>query len=188
MQVWFDLDFDGGCWPGPLGSRTAAAGEAWLGPSGLLNLLETQLGLAGPAVSDGLRAARLVPRFLSVSGFWDESAAVDPLAAARMLLDWRDLLRMGGWKGQAKQSRLAGLWKLTDGLPGAPDRIAAVTERLARRKVDVAAVHLLGDRPELSMLWQNLLKALEERGVAVTSTVEAAASQGGDLLACQAPG
>ena len=188
MQIWFDLDFDGGCWPGPLASRAASAGEAWLGPSGLLALLETQLGLAGPAVSEGLRAARLVPRFPSIHGFWDESAVVDPLATARRLLEWRDLLCMAGWKGRGKASRLAALSNLTRDLPGSPDRIDAATTTLPRREVDLEAVHLFEDRGELAPLWQKLLTALEARGVKVLPAAPTAPLQTGDLKACQASG
>jgi len=107
QQIRFDLDFDHGAWPGILGGaggegeRTAISGAAWLGPAGLLGLLETHLGLRGPSVPGSERVATLVPAVRSTSGFWSESAAADPFATARRLLADRDLLRLNGWRGDA---------------------------------------------------------------------------------------
>ena len=50
MKITFDPAFDSGYWPGPLQDRNAASGEIWVGPSGLLGLLETMTGLSGPPV------------------------------------------------------------------------------------------------------------------------------------------
>jgi hypothetical protein len=92
MKVVFDPDFDGGSWPGPLNGRSAVAGEAWVGEAGLLGLLETTMGLGGPAIPASRRVASLVPAVRSVDGFWSASAEVDPFATARRLLSWRDFL------------------------------------------------------------------------------------------------
>jgi len=70
MKIRFAPDFDGGAWPGPLEGRDAVAGEAWLGELGLLQQLETVLGLAGPVPTAGERAAALVPGLRGVEGFW----------------------------------------------------------------------------------------------------------------------
>ena len=78
MKIRFDPDFDGGAWPGALDGRDAVAGEAWLGELGLLDRLETALGLAGPVPTSGERAASLVPGLRRVDGFWTRSAEVDP--------------------------------------------------------------------------------------------------------------
>ena len=99
MKIRFDPDFDGGAWPGPLDGRDAAAGEAWLGELGLLERLETALGLAGPVPTAAERAAALVPGLRRIQGFWTRSSEVDPLGSARELLRWRDELMLAGWRG-----------------------------------------------------------------------------------------
>ena len=57
-----------------------------LGAAGLLGLLETQLGLGGPAFPDVERAAALVPVLRSTEGFWSRSYENDALATAGTLL------------------------------------------------------------------------------------------------------
>jgi hypothetical protein len=47
LKITFDVALDGWGWPGPLGSAAFVFGEAWVGPMGLLGLLETRLGLGG---------------------------------------------------------------------------------------------------------------------------------------------
>jgi len=57
MKIFFDPDFDGGCWPGPLNGtppRPAVVGEAWVGPLGLRGILETALGLGGHRLASPL--------------------------------------------------------------------------------------------------------------------------------------
>ena len=111
MRITLGIDFDHGYWPGPLLDREASAGEAWVGPAGLLSILETALGLGGPHESEALRAARLVPRVLEADGFWSESARHNPLTAARTLLRWRDRLWMQGWQGERVSCQLL-VWSL----------------------------------------------------------------------------
>ena len=96
MKITFDPAFDQGCWPGPLSDRHAVSGELWLGPSGMLGVLETMTGLSGPSIPPALRAAELVPYVRSISGFWSRSAQVDPFGTAKRVLQWRDLLWMYG--------------------------------------------------------------------------------------------
>ena len=93
MRIIFDPAFDQGYWPGPLSDCNAVSGELWLGPSGMLGVLETMTGLSGPPVPQALRAAELVPDVRSISGFWSLSAQVDPFGTAKRVLQWRDLLR-----------------------------------------------------------------------------------------------
>ena len=69
MRVTFSIDFDGGFWPGPLAGREAAFGEAWVGPGGLLGLLEGDAHVirnAGGVVSDDvIRSLTISQRLLS---------------------------------------------------------------------------------------------------------------------------
>lgn len=187
MRIFFDPTFDATPWPGPLADRAAAAGEAWAGPRFLLNLLETQLGLGGPAVPAALRAAALVPALRAREGFWSASAEVDPLGTARMLLEWRDALWMAGWRGEAlREGRIGALARVTAGaLPGPPDRIAAVADVLARRGADVEELSLLEPTDDLPPLWRTVTERLAARGTRVGTTVLAPADARGDLARAQ---
>lgn len=138
MKIRFDLDFDGGAWPGALidAGSEAVAGQAWLGPQGLLEHLEMVLGLSGPHSSEAERAAALVPRLRSHEGFWSRSAAVDPMGSSRELLRWRDELVLAGWLGQrdGMPGRVAALAELEESVrPGLPDRLRAASEALEHR-------------------------------------------------------
>ena len=43
LIITFDPALDGDCFPGPLDGRDVVVGEAWLGPLGLINRLQTEL-------------------------------------------------------------------------------------------------------------------------------------------------
>ncbi len=187
MRIVFDPTFDATPWPGPLASRAASAGEAWAGPRFLLNLLETQLGLGGPAVPTALRSATLVPTIRATAGFWSASAEVDPLGTARTLLDWRDALWMAGWRGEAvREGRLAALARVTAGaLPGMPERIVAVAEALRRRSADVEELVLVEPTDDLPPAWSLVVARLAAQGTRIATTVLAPADARGDLAAAQ---
>ena len=183
MQFWFDADFDGSPWPGPLAGRDAAFGEAWVGPHAFLNVLETQLGVAGPVESESARIAALVPQIQAVAGFWSESAKVDPMGVARTLVRWRDTLWSGGWRGEGVAPRLIQLATVTkDILPGMPDRLVSIADRAQSRRTDISAVHLLEPRVNLSKLWQKVLLSLEVAGAVIHELQLEETTASGDLL------
>ena len=190
MRIVFDPDFDHGSWPGPLRGGRASAGEDWVGPAGFLNTLETALGLSGPSLTAQERAARLVPAVRRTAGFWEASAEVDPVAAARRLLQWRDTLVMGGWTGTARGERLAALAALPAAdVPGLPDRLRAVNGALERLRPGIESVTLLSPRADLEWLWQRTLDLLEQRGILVAEAhLPAAPVQAGSDLAAGARG
>lgn len=187
MRVLFDPTFDATPWPGPLAACEATAGEAWAGPRFLLNLLETQLGLGGPAVPAALRVAALVPALRAREGFWSASAEVDPLGTARMLLEWRDALWMAGWRGEAlREGRMGALARVTGGaLPGVPDRVAAVVDVLARRPSDLDELVLVEPTDDLPPLWRAVTERLAAQGTKVGTTVLPPADATGDLARAQ---
>lgn len=56
MKIYFDTAFDGRIWPGWSSKKNGSVGVKWLGPLGMLDILETLLGLKGPTIPDSLRA------------------------------------------------------------------------------------------------------------------------------------
>ena len=189
MRIVFDPDFEQGCWPGPLRGGPASAGEDWVGPARFAQVIETALGLGGPWLSLPERAARLVPAIRNSQGFWSASADVDPFATARRLLEWRDTLAMGGWRGGGKEPRLAALAALTvASTPGLGDRLQTIHDALARRVPDLESVELFAPRGDLEPLWQRTLGLLEQRGTRVIETRlrVAATPAGTDLAAARA--
>lgn len=164
MRIRFDLDFDGFPWPGPLQEDVASFGEQWVGPRGLLSLLETQLGLGGVNMPEALRAAALVPAILATKGFWTASAQTDPLSVADTLLHWRDTLWEAGWRGQPLSPRLKDLSQLVAGVqPGIADRLAAVAASLGGAKTDVRLLELNETRASYSHACRCVFDALERR-------------------------
>jgi hypothetical protein len=166
MRIMFDPALDGPSWPGPLGDRNAAFGEAWLGPLGLLTRLQTELGLAGGQPTHLERVADFVRKLTRKQGFWSASFEADSLATSRRLLEDRDILVLAGWKGQAVSPRLAALWEVTaDALPGVPDVLAAVVELIPRRTIDIRSIALFDPIDDLPPLWARLFEALRNAGV-----------------------
>lgn len=189
MRVVLGTDFDHGSWPGPLADREAVAGEIWVGPLGLLGLLETALGTGGPPASELLRVARIVPAVRQVEGFWSASAELDTLAVGRTLLRWRDRLWLQGWRGEAHTERLGQLARVTaEASAGIPDRIGAVTEALGTRPIDLQAVELCEPLEHFPPLWRRLFEALERRGCRVSVRHPETAEATGDLLAARQGG
>jgi hypothetical protein len=182
VRITFGIDFDDGYWPGPLGERQATAGEVWVGPSGLLGLLETALGLGRPQQSALLRAATLIKRVGDTEGFWSRTAEVDPLGAARTLLEWRDELRLAGWRGEAPTPWLRQLAAVTEAAPpGFADRVVDVTEALERRSVGFEEIVLGEDPGELARSWRRVLSLLKDRGCRISVQNPEAQTAAGDL-------
>ena len=175
MQLAFDPDFDLGAWPGPRQGEEAVAGQAWVGPEGLLALLETELGLGAPHTSESERIAALVPRLFERDRFFGVSARVDPWATGMRLLQWRERLWEHGWRGEGLgQPRLNELAEVTLGLaPGRAERLEVVAGRLENRRTDVERITILVSESALSPAWRQVIDALERRG---TSIVRAALS------------
>ena len=132
----------------------AAVGRSTLGPLGLLNVLETHLGLLRAPVSQServvqmrqcLRAAMTEPRFYA------RSFGADELGSAATLLGWRDMWFEHGWSGKLAVSagdRLADMVAVealaSSGVaPGLGQRLADVASALQHRRPHIERVELL---------------------------------------------
>ena len=189
MHIVFHPDFSAGSWPGPLRGGQATAGEEWVGPERLAQVLETALGLPTPTMSPGERAALLVPAVVATQGFWSASASVDAFGSARRLLEWSDQLAMGGWQRGAHEPRLQALAELTrQASPGLPDRLVAITAVLQRRNAHIDTLRLLAPTEQFELVWQCLFDALAVRGTRVEVTPLSAAQADGDLEKARSAG
>lgn len=164
MKITFGLDLDGYVSPHPAN----LAGVVVVGPDGLLQLLETRLGLGGHWVGDSERILDYLHCLkMSDDGkrFYSRSLQVDELAVARTLLGWRDTWIEAGWDGAAaatdsrKICDLATVEKVAvNQLPaGHADRLRAVLCALKFRnplQLDFFLVDPLGD---FSATWQEIL-------------------------------
>ncbi len=169
----FDAALDGPGWPGSLGKAGFAFGEVWLGPLGILDLLETRLGLGGRFEEPLQRACRLAAGIRDLPGFWQPSFAVDPLGTSRRLLRDRDELRLWGWTGQPVSQRLGELAAATaDASPGIPDRLTAVAQALAVRSPGIGSLVSYTNISSLAPLWRALFQGLRRAGVAVEERLQ----------------
>jgi len=185
MKITFDPAFDSGYWPGPLQDRSAVSGEIWVGPSGLLGLLETMTGLSGPPVPNALRAAELVSTIRAVSGFWSQSAQVDPFGTAKRVLDWRDQLRMYGWCFQSVSNRLGDLAEVTEkASPGFPDRLLMVAETLMSTNNAVQQLTLLESPDRFPSVLQTTIQSLKKTGTKIIEETLKSVKSNGDLAGC----
>ncbi len=186
-QIVFDMNFDSGAWPGPLGDDSASAGEVWVGAAGLVLSLETELGLTRPKVSAAHRRAALVPAMTGMEGFWSESAEADPLGSARELLRWRDFLRLHGWRGEGPAPRLEQLAAVTDEVcirhPGISDRLEAAVDALGARGTDIELVTVFDPVESFPKTVRDVFEALRRRGVKIRKCDPKPVAAAGDLAA-----
>ena len=112
MKITFGNHLDG-C-PSP--SSQLGLDILVVGPAGFLDLLELRLGLS-PVTGEGLDRILAYRSALEESAaqaerFFSASLSVDPLASARVLLQWRDELALAGWEGNADDDAPARLQDL----------------------------------------------------------------------------
>lgn len=166
MIVRFGLHADG-LDPSP---RTTTLGEIRLGPRGLLETLETDLGL--PPVLD--HPAAQVARYRSCladandfARFYHASFDVDPIGVARELMRWRAQWYEGGWDGRLEtdQPRLADMAAVEAlarerAAPCVGQRLAAVAAALKTRRTQVERLVLLDDPADLPLAWRRVVEAI----------------------------
>ena len=126
MQIIFGLHFDD---LQPRRPQTIT-GAATVGPRGLLEILETQLGLPAPRAHPSESAfayLKCLREATSPDRFFHRSLEVDAVNVARTLLRWRGEWYEAGWDGTF--------------LDGAPSRLVdmAAVERLARQRVPLGS-------------------------------------------------
>ena len=167
MRIVFGLHIDG---LNPATPRNAA-GEITLGPRGLLQILETQLGLPTPNThpSEAPFSYLQCLREASTPGrFFHRSLEIDPVNVARTLLDWRAQWYEAGWDGTfpddvpARLADMAAVEAIAKHrVPPTPgERLQRVAETLADRRTQIEQVELHTPLQDLPHVWQRVVRAL----------------------------
>jgi hypothetical protein len=174
----------------------ATLGELTTGPNGLLDVLETRLGLRGERPSRVVRVVQYQQCLAAAddgSRFYSASFAVDPLAVADALLAWRDEWVAAGWDGRADAvdgKRLQDLAEVERAAretlgSGHADRLRAVEAQLGRRRTGIERVELLDTVDELPPVWRRLAAKLAAEHVPPAHWQGPVAGAGSDLAALQ---
>ncbi|KAF2991386.1 PD-(D/E)XK nuclease family protein (plasmid) [Methylocystis sp. MJC1] len=170
MDLVFSWFSDAGAWPEHPGSGCAVVDEAVVGPSALLDHVETMLGLGGPEIAAIERIA-VYRRKIEAAGagrFWSSSYELDSWSSTRELLSWRDELVEAGWRPHVglSRTRLADLAAAENAGPSLPfgrtDRLRAVIDALSERpSLPLQSIKLVDVRDLFPVGWRTLLDALE---------------------------
>lgn len=174
MRLLFGISADGRIYPDHPGAR-GGIDEAVVGPMGLIETLEVQLGLSAPGAPRAVRIASYVAKLAATPGdrFWTTSFVKDAWSTAALLLDWRDGLVAGGWRrtavGAARADDLAQAETAGELLPaGLADRLIGLLDAVGTRPgLRLQKLTLLEPRARLPLPWRRLIGALETVGVAI---------------------
>lgn len=176
MDLVFSWFADAGAWPEHPGSECAVIDEAVVGPSVLLDHVETMLELGGPEFAAVERIA-IYRRKIEAAGaqrFWSSSFELNSWSSTRELLGWRDELIEAGWRSDVGLARrrltdLAAAENAGPSLPlGRADRLRATVDALGGRPpLPLQTIRLVDDRSLLPVGWRILLDALERCGTSI---------------------
>ena len=170
IRLGLDLDGEHGWHPG------AQLASVTLGPLGFLTVLETQLGLLLPEVSQAERTVQY-RHCLVVSGlekrFFAETFKVDELGTAATLLEWRDRWHIHGWDGTGLPTNVRRLKDLQDVEGHAAttvassvgQRLAAVLGAMRQRRPAIDAIELLDPLKSFPRRWRDVLALLPMKEV-----------------------
>jgi ATP-dependent helicase/nuclease subunit B len=181
MDLIFGLACDGRAYPDFPGVGEGALRAAVVGPTGLIDILEVQLGLTAPRGAEAVRIAAYAAKLRATlttnpTGFYAASFARDPWATAKTLLAWRDQLLASGWDGNLigsdRPDDLARVEGVAPSLPpGLADRLCAVITALRDQPtLDIDTLTLVEPRGMLTPPHARLIDRLQACGVAIHAT------------------
>ncbi len=167
MKITFGLHLDGQrSW-----HRRDLLGQTTVGPLGMLNLLETFLGLPKAMSSEGeriLQYREVLAELDNPDRFYHQSFASDQYTVARTLLAWRDNWYLHGWNGlfvETAPHRLRDLGdveKLSAGRLGLSygERLKAVATSLEQREHPIESIELIEPIEDFPAAWRAVLSKL----------------------------
>ncbi|WP_205700367.1 PD-(D/E)XK nuclease family protein [Crenobacter intestini] len=168
MHIFLGLSLDGQQDLLPV----AQLGRMSVGPLGMLNFLETQLGLLRvetPQVERILQFRDVLKKMDAADRFYHRSFQADELGTAQTLLAWRDQWHLHGSFSQAAVAlekadsrRLRDMAELEQQscstvAPGMGERLAAIEAKLAVRKPWFERLALAEPLGEWPLAWQRVL-------------------------------
>lgn len=169
MKIRFGLALDGQHgWrrEGGLGCKT-------VGPLGLLNILETHLGLLACKSSQAERVIAYracLARADNGDRFYSSSFASDPIGVASTLLQWRDDLYLHGWNGSWQDHEMPrrltdlGMVEAQAGVEEIPpcigERLARVARQLRQSAISIDSVMVVDEASSLPPRWRDVLDLL----------------------------
>lgn len=200
MKITFGIALDSPSYPPLTSCQHAVLGEQRCGPLGLLQVLETRLGMSGIWEPEPYRVEVYRQRLLAADNgerFYSRSLEADAQGVAQTLLSWRDELLLSGWDFAADGSFPARLrdFAVVESLPdssappmpwGNSERLRAVLARLPSCHLDIAELSLLEPMSALGWCWQSVMQKLAESGVKISCCAPLRGKASGDLGALQA--
>lgn len=177
MDIVFGLWADGGAYPDHGADGHGALGAPVVGPSGLIDILETRYGMNAPPAAYVVRIAAWQGALASADDgnrFWSASLRVDPWSTARTILGWRDQLVQAGWRSEGAWSErrlndLAAAERAASALPaGLADRLRALNAGLDPvARTAIRRIRLIDRRADHPVGWRRLLDKLADAGVKI---------------------
>jgi ATP-dependent helicase/nuclease subunit B len=173
--IFYDSAFDDRVYVGDdLAPGRAVSATAWMGLAGLLEFLETRLGLGGLPVSEGERCVHFAQALAGSEGFWNRSLDTDAVGTSREILRWVDELKMMGWAGAGCTDRIRQLSTVASSvLPGIPDRLRSVLTELERTadRIEPLTIHPVQPADDMPPLLGQVFADLVNRHGAVCEEI-----------------
>ena len=171
MHVIFGQELEG-C---PLPKSTHGLQKIVVGPLGFLDLLEMRLGIAPHFPNQLARIAAYRDSLAAASGnstsrFYSRSFELDPFGSAKIILRWRDELKLAGWKSSIadQPNRLTDLADVdvifqttAEGEIDTASRLGRISQALdAEELTGIEQLDLVDPLESFPATWRNVLERL----------------------------
>ncbi len=151
-------------------------GKPVFGPLGMLNLLETRLGLLRADCAPAQRVTQYrecLKRYDTPDCFYHASFGVDPIGTSASLLSWRDAWYLHGWTGESPPDagvRIAEMATVETAarnlvFPSIGERLVRVAELLSRQQSKINSIELVDPMESFPKRWREVLAKLPVRAI-----------------------